>query len=80
MQEDCRYQLSQAHKANIDFRIGKYYVPETADASLWKALRGTSFTKLADFAAFIQPFASMASTTVIDEMTVLVFHCLYGRF
>lgn len=31
-----RYQLSQAHKANIDFRIGKYYVPETADTSLWK--------------------------------------------
>ncbi|MCQ2235932.1 MAG: phage Gp37/Gp68 family protein [Bacteroidales bacterium] len=23
-----RYQLSQAHKANIDFRIGKYMVPE----------------------------------------------------
>ena len=31
-----RYQLSQAHNANIDFRIGKYYVPETADTSLWK--------------------------------------------
>lgn len=24
-----QYQLSQAHKANIDFRIGKYFVPET---------------------------------------------------
>lgn len=29
------YQLSQAHKANIDFRIGKYYVPETAKYQ-WK--------------------------------------------
>ena len=25
-----RYQLSQAHKANIDYRIGKFFVPETA--------------------------------------------------
>lgn len=25
-----RFQLSQAHKANIDFRIGEYFVPETA--------------------------------------------------
>ncbi|MCQ2605953.1 MAG: phage Gp37/Gp68 family protein [Bacteroidales bacterium] len=25
-----KHQLSQAHKANIDFRIGDYYVPETA--------------------------------------------------
>lgn len=24
------FQLSQAHKANIDFRIGKYFAPETA--------------------------------------------------
>lgn len=24
-----KFQLSQAHKANIDFRIGKFYVPET---------------------------------------------------
>ena len=24
-----RFQLSQAHKANIDFKIGKYMVPET---------------------------------------------------
>lgn len=31
-----RYQLLQAHKANIDFRIGEYFVPETADTSLWK--------------------------------------------
>ena len=31
-----RYQLSQAHKANIDYRIGRYFVPETADTSLWK--------------------------------------------
>lgn len=25
-----RYQLSQAHKANIDYRIGRFFVPETA--------------------------------------------------
>ena len=31
-----KYQLLQAHKANIDFRIGRYFVPETADTSLWK--------------------------------------------
>ncbi|MBQ3634998.1 MAG: hypothetical protein II951_05205 [Bacteroidales bacterium] len=24
-----RFQLSQAHKANIDYKIGKYMVPET---------------------------------------------------
>lgn len=30
-----RYQLSQAHKANIDFRIGEYFVPETAQYE-WK--------------------------------------------
>ncbi|MBO5155541.1 MAG: DUF5131 family protein [Prevotella sp.] len=24
-----RFQLSQAHKANIDYRVGKFYVPET---------------------------------------------------
>lgn len=24
-----KFQLSQAHKANIDYRIGKFYVPET---------------------------------------------------
>lgn len=29
-----RYQLSQAHKANIDFRIGRYFLPETADRSI----------------------------------------------
>jgi len=30
-----RYQLSQAHKANIDYRIGKFFVPETAKFE-WK--------------------------------------------
>ena len=30
-----RYQHIQAHKANLDFRIGRDFVPETADASLW---------------------------------------------
>ena len=25
-----RYQLSQAHKANIDYRVGRFYAPETA--------------------------------------------------
>ena len=30
-----RFQLSQAHKAAIDFRIGRYFVPETADPSFW---------------------------------------------
>ena len=29
-----RYQLSQANKANIDFRIGRYFLPETADKSI----------------------------------------------
>jgi len=29
------YQLSQAHKANIDYRIGDYFVPETAKYE-WK--------------------------------------------
>jgi hypothetical protein len=24
------FQLSQAHKANIDYRIGRFYAPETA--------------------------------------------------
>lgn len=31
-----KFQLSQAHKADIDFRIDGYFVPETADTSLWK--------------------------------------------
>ena len=30
-----RYQHIQSHKANLDFRIGRDFVPETADASLW---------------------------------------------
>lgn len=30
-----RYQHSQAQKAKLDFRIGRDFVPETADASLW---------------------------------------------
>lgn len=30
-----RFQLSQAHKADINYRIGKYYVPETAKFQ-WK--------------------------------------------
>ena len=29
------YQLSQAHKANIDYKIGKYLVPETVKFQ-WK--------------------------------------------
>lgn len=29
------FQLSQAHKANIDYRIGDYYVPETVKFE-WK--------------------------------------------
>ena len=29
------YQLSQAHKANIDYKIGKYFVPETVKYE-WK--------------------------------------------
>lgn len=29
------YAGRQAHKANLDFRIGRDFVPETADASLW---------------------------------------------
>lgn len=30
-----RFQISQARKAGIDFRIGKYFIPETADFE-WK--------------------------------------------
>lgn len=30
-----RFQLSQAHKANIDYRIGDYFVPETVKFE-WK--------------------------------------------
>ncbi len=30
-----KFQLSQAHKANIDYRIGKFYVPETVKFE-WK--------------------------------------------
>lgn len=30
-----KFQLSQAHKANIDYKIGKFYVPETAKFE-WK--------------------------------------------
>jgi hypothetical protein len=30
-----RFQLSQAHKANIDYKIGRYMVPETVKFE-WK--------------------------------------------
>lgn len=30
-----KYMLSQAHKANIDYRIGKFFVPETVKFE-WK--------------------------------------------
>ena len=39
------FQLSQAHKANIDYRIGRFYAPETArwqwsddDYTHWKKI------------------------------------------
>lgn len=31
-----KYQLSQAHKAGIDFRIGDYFMPETANYDGWE--------------------------------------------
>lgn len=31
-----KYQLSQAHKAGIDFKIGDYFVPEKADTDGWE--------------------------------------------
>ena len=40
-----RYQLSQAHKAGIDYKIGRYYIPETVNK---KKLMGITETNEED--------------------------------
>lgn len=37
-----RYQLSQAHRAGIDYKIGKYYIPETLNKKLLMGITETN--------------------------------------
>lgn len=33
------YQLSQAHKAGIDYKIGKYFIPETVNKKMHMGIK-----------------------------------------